>query len=165
MPDAFELEAEAYDGIPVLQITTEELFKVATRAMNTWRDNLRRGEGANGSHGRPYKNTGEAINDVTVQPPREGELEYKVGGDVVQLAIAEFGRSPGTFPPPEPIEDWMREQLGIKDPDPFPVQRHIKEEGIDGFAPGRGAANEHRGELSERVSSRLDEALDQQEVN
>ena len=164
MTDAFEIEAEAYEGIDVLEIASEELFKHAARVMNSWRDNLRRGEGAGGSHGSPFVNSGEAANDVTVDPPREGELEYVVGGDVIQLLIAEWGRAPGSMPPPEPIEDWMREQLGESDPEPFPVQKHIEEQGIEGFEPARGADEEHRDELSENVADRLSEAVDEEAV-
>jgi len=161
----FSIEVEEYEGIPVLDIASEELFKHATRVMNTWRDNLRSGTGAQGNHGSPWVNTGEAANDVTIDPPREGALEYVVGGDVIQLAVAETGRTPGKFPPPEPIRDWMREQLGISDPDPYPIQRKIAEEGIEGFAPARGAHNEHRGELSENVADRLDAALTDESVS
>lgn len=162
--DSFDITVEAYEGIPVLEIASEELFKVATRTANTWRDNIRSGTGANGSHGSPWVNTGEAANDVTISPQSEGALEYTVGGDVIQLAVAETGRAPGSMPPPEPIADWMREALGERDPDPWPIQKHIEREGIEGFAPGRGAFLEHKDELSKRVSRRVDEALDEQEI-
>jgi hypothetical protein len=160
--DSFSIEVSEYEGVPVLEIASEELFRTATRTMNTWRDNLRNGTGADGSHGRPWVNTGEAANSVTIDPPREGALEYLVGGDRIQLAVAETGRAPGAMPPPEPIVDWMREQLGVDDPDPWPIQKKIEEEGIEGFAPGRAAVNEHAPELSERVATRIDAELEEQ---
>lgn len=162
MTDAFDVDADPYDGINLEKIASEETFKQSVRVANTWRENIRSGEGAAGDHGSPFVNTGEAANDVTVDPQQEGALEYVVGGDVIQLLIAEVGRAPGEFPPPEPIADWMREQLGVQDPDPFPVQRHIAEEGIEGFAPARGAANQHKGELEENVLTRIEAELEQQ---
>jgi hypothetical protein len=162
MPEeSFSIAVDTYEGIPVKEIASEELFRVAVRTMNTWRENIRKGEGIS-DHGSPYVNTGEAANDVTIQPQREGSLEYKVGGDTVQLAVAENGRAPGSMPPPDPIADWMREQLGESDPDPWPVQKHIEEKGLEPFEPGRAAALEHEGELSERVHRRLDRALAEQ---
>jgi hypothetical protein len=56
----------------------------------------------------------------------------------------------------------MREQLGVDDPDPFPVQRKIFEEGIEGFAPARGAANEHEGGLEKRIKYRIEAEIESQ---
>jgi len=163
MTDAFDVDADEYEGINLTEIASEETFALAVEVGNTWRDNIRQGEGVR-SRDHPWVNSGEAANDVAVDPPAEGALEYEVGGDVVQLAVAEYGRSPGSFPPPEPIADWIREQLGEDDPDPFPIQRSIAKRGIKGFAPARAAANEYRGELAARIGRRINDLLDELEV-
>jgi hypothetical protein len=161
--EAFAIDVREYEGIPVLQIASEELYKTAIRTKNTWRENIRNGRGAAGNHGSPYVNTGEAATDVTIEPKAEGALEYTIGGDVVQLAVAEYGRAPGSMPPPEPISRWMREALGETDPDPWPIQKHIEENGLEPFKPGLAAYHEHAPELSENSARRIDAALTAQE--
>lgn len=163
--DAFSIDFEPYDGIDVVGITREELEKQAIRVQATWRDNLRKGQGAEGSHGGPYVNTGEAVNDVVYE--FTGALEVRIGGDVVQLAVAEFGRAPGSPPPYDAIARWAREKGLQPDDGSFSdmvdaIRWAIAEHGLEPFAPATGAANQHRGELPDRLNARLDEELEQQ---
>lgn len=136
---------EALPEIPFEGITSVALFRVANDTKNNWQDNLDRGVGL-GSHGSPYVDTGETVNDVTVEPPEEGSDLYRVGGDVVQLSIAEFGRRPGApMPPDEPIRRWAR-RVGLvpregetEDDMILGIRRHIAVHGLEGFAPGMAA--------------------------
>lgn len=179
MPDDFSVDVSPYEGIDVQKIASEELFKHSLKARDAWVDNLRAGKGASGSHGEhresgpspaPYNNTGETQNDVTVEPQQEGSLEYTVGGDVVQLAVAEFGRRPGAAPPPrEPIARWADEKGLAPEADQTfdemvdAIRFAIADRGLHGFAPGRAAAREHDGDaLAERVDRRFGQELENQ---
>lgn len=162
--DAFSVDFEPYEGLPIGEITREELEKQAIRVQATWRENLRKGSGAEGSHGGPYVNTGEALNDIVYE--FTGALEVRVGGDVVQLAVAEFGRAPGSPPPYDAIERWAREK-GLQPEDGSfrdmvdAIRWAIAEHGLEPFAPAQAAANKHRGELPDRLNARLDDELEQ----
>lgn len=181
MADDFDVDVEPYKGLDVERIASEELFKHSLKARDQWVDNLLKGQGAEGAHGEhrdsgpapaQYKNTGEATNDVTVDPQGEGSLEYIVGGDVIQLAIAEFGRSPNAPPPPfEPIATWAREKgLEPDDGQTFEdmvdaIRFAIGSRGLHGFAPGRAAARKYDSDvLADRVDQRFAEELDKQSI-
>lgn len=181
MTDDFDVDVEPYEGLDIHRITSEELFKFSLRARDAWVDNLLDGKGAAGAHGEhrkggpapaPYKNTGEATNDVTVEPQSEGALEYIVGGDVVQLAVAEFGRRPGAPPPPfDPIATWAREKgLEPEEGQSFEsmvdaIRFAIAARGLHGFAPGRAAAREYDSDrLAEQVNDRIQRELEDQAV-
>ena len=163
---AFDVDGPTdLDDVSVQQIAREEVFRAAINTQNAWRENLRQ-------HG--FVNTGEAVNDVTVEPQREGADEYVVGGDVIQLAIAEFGRRPGArMPPHEPIADWVHEQQGLPnrgdvqlldfgegpvevtfDQTVFLIRRGIAENGIEAFQPGQRAFREEAPKAQDRVEER-----------
>ena len=153
----YEVE-EVYEGVDIRGIASEELFKASTRTMNSWRSNLEEAG---------WRNSGEAINDVTVDPPREGAQSYEVGGDVIQLAIAEFGRAPGSFPPPSAIGEWVNEQAGMPnkgdsefDSVVYAVSKSIAESGIEGFRPGTRAFREESEKVADRIQQRIEEQLE-----
>jgi len=133
-----------------MKIAEDTVFKAAVRGMNGWKDNLDSGLGATGSHGGPYRDRGGAHSDVTMQPQGPGSLEYVVGGDVIQLAIAEFGRvpTPGKLPPFGPIAGWVERKGIAKRGDKFfyaivnKIRSNIAENGLEGFAPGQKAGVE-----------------------
>lgn len=181
--DAFDVDVDPYDGIDIEQIASEELEKLAIQGMNQWRENLRQGEGDEGGHGRPYVNTGEAVNDITVR--QEGDFTYLVGGDVIQLIIAETGASwDGTMPPYSAIRDWAKEVGLVSDPPEWSddrsfldmldlpeaereefliiwgVMQSLADEGLDAFKPGRLAAKQTREGADETAGKHLDEALE-----
>ena len=165
MSDPYDVDVNGYDGIDFEQAAREALEEVAIKTQNQWVENLERGEGADGVHGGPYVNTGEAVNDLTVE--WVGPLSVVVGGDVVQLAVAEDGRvpTPGSPPPFEPIADWAREKgLEPDDGQSFEdmvdaIRFSIADEGLEGFAPGQAAVNEVGGELEERPREKVDEQI------
>lgn len=162
--DSFSVDFEPYEGLPIREISQDELEKQAIRVQATWRKNLRKGQGAEGSHGGPYVNTGEAVNDVVYE--FTGDLEVRIGGDVIQLAVAEFGRAPGSPPPFDAIERWAREkglqpEEGSFDEMVDAIRWSIAKHGLEPFAPATGAANSHRGELPQRINARLQEELEQ----
>lgn len=160
--DEVEVEFDAPEPIDFERLAREELEKHAIRVQASWRENLSNGEGAEGSHGGEYRNTGEAINDLTFE--FSGDLEVTVGGDVIQLAVAEFGRAPGSVPPREPIERWAREK-GLQPEDGDfdsmvdAIRFSIGENGLEPFAPGTAAALEHRGELEQNLSDRISDEI------
>ncbi|MFA7125347.1 MAG: hypothetical protein WC129_04890 [Sphaerochaetaceae bacterium] len=129
------------------QIVSEELLKGAIRCENQYKQNLQEGKGAQGSHGRPYAGTGEAIASVTMYPQTPGADLYTVEGPLVQHAIAEFGRAPGKkMPPPAPIDRWAREAgLTPREGETWDdmilnLRRHIAAHGLRAFAPMQLAA-------------------------
>lgn len=168
--DEFNIDVTEYEGIDVDRIAREEAFKAAVRTQNEWRDNLDQGTGATGSHGRSYRNTGEAINSVVVSPQSDDASEYVVGGDVVQLAVAEFGRvpTPNSPPPFDAIADWARERGLQPDGDQSfasmvdAIRWSIARNGLDGFAPGRLAAKEVGPTYRESVIERINDEIDRQ---
>jgi len=176
MADAYSVDINEYrgiidDGKRLERISREEAFKAAVRTQREWRTNLDRGEGAVGSHPRSYRNTGEAAGDITVTPADpEGSDEFRVGGDVVQLAVAEFGRvpSPGSPPPFEAIADWARERGLSPDEGTFEemvdaIRWSIADNGLEPFGPGRLAAQEVGPTYQENVEERLSNIIGEQE--
>lgn len=176
--ESFGVDISAYEGIEVERIAREETFKAAVRTQNQWRENLDKGKGALGRHGRyresgtsdtQFRNTGEAVNDITVTPA-EPSLEHFVGGDVIQLAIAEFGRvpSPNSPPPYQAIADWAREKgLQPDQGETFEemvdaIRWAIADRGIPGFAPARLAAQQVGPEFEENTIRRLNEEIGEQ---
>lgn len=165
--DEFDIDVSEYEGVDIERIASEEAFRAAINTQNEWRDNLDQGVGAAGSHGRQYRNTGEAINDITISPQSEGASEYLVGGDVVQLAVAEWGAVFDGPPPFEPIADWAGEKgLNPEEGQTFEemvnaIRWGIAEHGLEGFAPGRAAAKEVGPTYEENVIERLNEQIEE----
>lgn len=160
----------SYNGLPDYhQIVSEELWRAAERTRQQYQENLERGVGADGAHGRPYVGTGEAIARTTVWPELPGADEYTVAGETMQHVIAEYGRTPGKkMPPPEPIERWARE-AGLV-PRTLPdgsqeswddmilnIRRHIGAHGLKGFAPAQLAADMVAPTLERNIRARFRE--------
>lgn len=155
-----------HGDLDFLQIAKEEIFKAAIEVRNKWQDNLNKGIGAEGFHGGEWRDTGETINDVTIDPQRPA-LEISVGGDHIGLAIAEFGRRPNApMPPHEPIARWAKRK-GIRPSDEdmsfvemvFLIRRKIGEKGIRGFAPARLAWHHVNRDIDEKISQRIDQEV------
>jgi len=177
--ESLSVQTDTYEGITddvgksLEQIAREEAFKAAVRTQRAWRENLEQGKGAVGSHPRAYRNTGEAVGDITVTPadPEESN-EFRVGGDVVQLAVAEFGRvpTPGSPPPFEAIADWARERGLSPDEGTFEemvdaIRWSIADEGLEPFGPGRLAAQQEGPKYEERATERINNIIDSQETD
>jgi hypothetical protein len=160
----------SYQGLPDhRQIVSEELWKVAERTRQQYQENLEKGLGADGAHGRPYVGTGEAIARTTVWPELPGADEYVVKGETIQHVIAETGRAPGKrMPPPEPIDRWARE-AGLV-PRTLPdgtqetwddmilnIRRHIGAHGLKAFAPAQLAADTVAPTLERNIQARCRE--------
>lgn len=175
--EAYSVDINEYEGISdddgkdLQRIAREEAYKAAIRTQREWRKNLDRGEGAVGSHPRSYRNTGEAAGDITVVPesPDGGDV-FEVGGDVVQLAVAEFGRvpTPGSPPPFEAIADWARERGLSPDEGTFEemvdaIRFSIADDGLEPFGPGRLAAQKVGPEYEKNVTERLNSIIEEQE--
>ncbi len=167
MPKAFRVDAKPYAGIDLKRIASEELFKTATIGLNAWKANLSSGIGASGKR-RPWVNTGEARANITINPLEPGSLEYLVGGRVIQLFIAEYGRAPGNSPPPQkPIEDWVHEKrIAVRGTPEFDrvvhaIRMSIARKGIRGFAPGFKAGRDSIKGQQKRLRDRMrQEVLD-----
>lgn len=176
--DPFSVDIDEYEGITdengngLRKIAQEEAYKASVRTRQVWRQNLNEGKGAVGSHPRAYRNTGEAAGDITVVPSEpEGANEFVVGGDVVQLAVAEFGRvpTPGSPPPFEAIADWARERGISPDEGTFEdmveaIRWSIADEGLEPFAPGRLAAQKVGPEYVDSVEERINGIIEDQET-
>lgn len=165
LPRDFEVDVGKYRGVNASKIVSEELFGGAIRAQQKWQENLRGGVGALGSHGGAYVDTGEALNDITIQPAAPGHIEYVVGGDVVQLAVAEFGRRPGRAPPYDAIAAWARRK-GLQPEDGqtfdsmvFAIQQAIAKNGLAAFAPAQRAADDVMRDLEARIAARIEREM------
>lgn len=140
---SYEISVGRLPEIDYSRLISEGLWISAERLRQQWQDNLEEGKGAVGDHGRPYVGTSEALNDVTVDPAMPGSFSYLIGGDVIQLAIAEFGRAPGSSPPPtDAIAQWAREaQLVPHEGETFDqmvesIRWAVAKRGLPAFAPG-----------------------------
>lgn len=172
--DAFEVDVDAYEGVDVLGIAREEVFKAATRTQSRWKQNLTRGRGvtkartSGGKRNPSWVNTGEGRGSISLEPETQGALAYRIGSEKVQVIVAEVGRSPGEPPPPwTPIAQWAKE-VGIvprfypeEDEAPETVQdtltairMSIAENGIGGFAPGHEAGQREGRRFQRRVRER-----------
>ena len=155
----------SYKGLPdYRQIVSEELWKAAERTRQQYQENLEKGLGADGAHGRPYVGTGEAIARTTVWPELPGADEYVVKGETIQHVIAEYGRAPGSkMPPPEPIDRWAREAgLTPREGETWDdmilnIRRHIAVHGLKGFAPAQLAADIVAPTLERNIQARFRE--------
>ena len=155
----------SYKGLPdYRQIVSEELWKAAERTRQQYQENLEKGLGADGAHGRPYVGTGEAIARTTVWPELPGADEYVVKGETIQHVIAECGRTPGKkMPPPEPIDRWAREAgLTPREGETWDdmilnIRRHIAVHGLKGFAPAQLAADIVAPTLERNIQARFRE--------
>jgi len=123
-------------------IVSQELQRAAQLLEGEWKRNLMRGTGALGSHGRPYRATGETINRTVTYPREPGHMAYAVVGETIAHLIAEFGRRPGAkMPPHAAIAEWCRVQGLIPnegesfDDMVLAIRRHIAAHGLRAFAP------------------------------
>ena len=168
---SFDVDSDDFEAPDIEKIAKEETFRAAVNTQNRWREILDQAG---------WRNTGEAINDVTVEPKTDGASEYLVGGDVVQLAIAEFGRRPGAkMPPYEPIADWVHEQEGMLnrgeskmvdfgdgpvsvtfDSLVFLVRRAISDKGIEPIGAGRKAFREESENAAQRIDDRVSDEME-----
>jgi hypothetical protein len=119
----------------IREVAQEELWNQAVQFQLKWRSNLR---------DAGWVNDGEAVADVTIDPPREGSDSYLVGGDLIQLLIGEFGRRPGSkAPPPDKLGEWVNEQAGLpsKGDDDFDSAVYLIGQSIaeNGIEPTRSA--------------------------
>lgn len=160
-----KVKTKLYKGLKIKGKASNVLFKGAVRCMNRWKENLDSGTGADGSHGRPYRDRGQTVNDVTMSPQTPGSSEYAIGGDVIQLAVAEFGRvaTPGRPPPFDVIAQWVKRK-GIAAPGDdgfYPIVEAIRwkiaAEGLKGFAPGRRASEDTEREMEKELNTLLDD--------
>jgi len=139
---SYEISVGRLPEIDYSRLISEGLWVSAERLRQQWQDNLEEGKGATGDHGRPYVATGEAINDLTVDPALPGSQEYRIGGDVIQLEVAEYGQEPGQMPGYDAIARWAREiQLAPHEGDTFDdmvnaIRFAIHRRGLPAFAPG-----------------------------
>ena len=162
MVKTMKMEMDPPPKFPSKQEIQAEFFKAGAKLVNLWKDNLRAGEGADGTHGRPYVNTGEAVGSVQMYPETPGSDEYIIFSDRIQVLIAEVGRAPGTYPPYEPISQWVHEQLGIKKKDPKhyavvrAIQQSIKDNGLEPFAPMEKAVIDLVEDLEENLGLMLE---------
>lgn len=158
-----------FRGIPdYRQIVSEELWKAAERTRQQYQENLEKGLGADGSHGRPYVGTGEAIARTTVHPETPGSDVYEIVGETVQHVIAEFGRRPGArMPPHEPISEWAKMQGLIPregetwDEMVLNIRRHIAAHGLEAFAPGLLAMQTVAPTVEETIKARFKRELEE----
>lgn len=167
----FEVETNVYNGLDIEGSAQRALFETAVEAKNKYAENVQRGRGADGTHPGGFVDRGEAINSITIQPQADDATEYRVGGDAIQLLIAEFGRAPNnSMPPREPIEEWARRN-GLEPNDDqdwdgmiFAIRKKIAEDGIEGFAPAQLTASQMKGRLLERANGDIQRQLDDEDV-
>jgi len=162
-----QIKMKLYGGLDLVKEVSDLLFMAAVDTQNKWRGNIELGQGAMGAHGRPYVDQGEAKNDVVISPQGTGSMKYAIGGDVVQLFIAEYGRvpTPGRLPPFEPIAEWATRK-GITNPAEKDfvwhvnnIRKSISEYGLAGFAPGLGAAIEVNEETQKKLKTFVEDAI------
>lgn len=157
MTKSMDIEVDEYEGLDFEQLAREQLEQTAIRTQQFWRDNLR---------DAGWVDRGEAVNDVTVV--QVDETTYKVGGDVIQLAIAEFGRAPGSMPPHDAISEWARRKNLTPNEDQdwdgmvYAIRKAIAEDGIEGHAAGQRAARKASKRLESEMKDRIDRDLERQ---
>lgn len=164
---AFETETDLYEGIDVEKNARETLFEIAVEAQNRYAENIQRGRGAEGNHPGGFVDRGEAMNSITISPQHDNATEYRVGGDEVQLLIAEYGRAPNNaMPPHDDISEWARRN-GLTPNDGqdwdgmiFGIRKKIAEDGIEGFAPALLTANQMKGKVGELAHEGIQGDLD-----
>ena len=146
---------EDMNRIDFERIASEEAFKAAVRTQETWRDNLDAAD---------WRNTGEGIASIAIEPQTEGASEYKTGSDKVQILVAEKGRAPGSMPPHDDLADWVNEQANLPNRGEdgfentvFNVRKAIAQHGIEGFQPGQRAFRAERERAVESIKERLNE--------
>lgn len=181
-----DVDANPYEGLEVDEMAKERAKAGAIKGKQAWQENLQQGEGATGSHPRRYRNTGEAIGDITIE--EVDEFQLLVGGDVPQIWVAEKGRPPGSPPPPfDAIMEWAHERGIVSQKTLWPSEAdsfqeflaligddqvredvlfvwrtmwHIAEHGIEGFAPALKASRDTAGEYGREAEEQLDEAIE-----
>lgn len=103
MTDSFDVDAEVYNGLEIVEISHEELDSAATKTVNEWQDNMLEAG---------YQTSGDTVNSITWE--EDGENARVVGSDRMAALIGEVGRDPGAgHPPPDAIGDWVHEQAGL----------------------------------------------------
>lgn len=153
----------AYDGeefrelsdVPIARIAREEVFRAAVKTQGAWQDNMDEED---------YRNTGETINSITIEPQAQGADAYTVGSDKIAALIGEFGRAPGSFPHVGQLGEWVHEQAGLPDKgdDDFDtavynIGKHIAENGLPAYRFGTRAFREVSRELEAELEERFDE--------
>lgn len=143
---------EEMDSEPIEETATQELEKQAIRFQTRWQDNMIEAD---------YKNTGEAINSITVERIPDG---FRIGTDKIQAIVGEFGRSPGTFPDVAALAEWVNEQTGLPDRGDsdfdnavYNIGKQIAEEGLPPYRFARNAWENLEDEYEKRVQERLEE--------
>ena len=134
------------------KIALKEAEKQAIRFQTEWQDNMIEAD---------YKNTGEAINSITVERIPDG---FRIGTDKIQAIVGEFGRSPGTFPNVNALAEWVNEQTGLPDRGDsdfdnavYNIGKQIAEEGLPPYRFARSAWENLEDEYEQRVQERLEE--------
>ena len=153
----------------IREVAQEEVFNQSVRFQNEWQDLLKEAG---------WFNTGETLNDITLEPPRQGSDSYRVGGDRTALLISEFGRRPGAkAPPPDKLGQWVHEQEGLLnrgetetrdfgdgpvtvtfDTVVYLIGQAIAENGIEPIQAGRRAWKNVEGEYEKNVERKLRES-------
>jgi len=152
-------EFQELDDVPIQQIARDEIFKAAIRTQETWRAILDEAG---------WVDEGNAKADITISPQGQGADEYEVGGDIIQLIIAEYGRRPGApMPPHKPIAEWVHRQAGMPsqgddgfDNTVFNVRQHIAENGLEPIRAGARAFRRESERAQESVDTEIDEAME-----
>lgn len=143
------------------RIVSEELLKAAVRGENAYRQNMQTGQGALGSHGRPYVGTGEAITSANLYPEAPGADLYTVEGPLIQHVVAEFGQEPGHMPGFAAIDRWAREkQLTPRQGETWEqmiegIRQAIYRRGLRAFAPLQLAADQIAPTIEPAIQRRI----------
>lgn len=147
------------EDVPIAWIAREETFKAAIRTQGKWQENMSEED---------YRNTGEAINSITISPQAEGANEYRIGTDKIQALIGELGRAPGSFPNVDQLGEWVHEQAGLPDKGDadfdnavYNIGKHIAANGLPAYRFGTRAFREVSQELEAELEARFDEAWDE----
>jgi hypothetical protein len=156
MTDNFDVNADIYEGIDIEQAAKENLEYAGVTLQRQWRENMRRAG---------YVNTGEGVNSITID--FQGDT-VRVGSDLIQVIIGEYGRRPGSFPPHEPLADWVNEQSGMPskgdeefDSTVYAVRKSIAESGLPEWAFGRDAFKRTLDDIESDLQERLEREIEQ----
>jgi len=80
--------------------------------------------------------TKKAYNSIRTELDKENQKVQSIGVDYIE--ILNYGRSPGSFPPKQNIQEWVRSKLGITDEKQnkgvaFLISRKIAQKGTNIF--------------------------------
>jgi len=104
----------------ILSTTEQALKKIAPQKENELKSQIKK---------KGKQASGKLIASVRSEVSAAGQ---RVDLEIYAEEYADFiqeGRSKGTFPPAQPIKDWMKIK-GIEEKALFPIMKKIKEEGI-----------------------------------